>query len=137
MGFLMFLGIGLAIFLFFDLIFRACDIENVKTFITFDSFKSFYQVNPERWKLGDYTVACNKTSSYSYITHQIWFKFNYIDSFRYRRFKRTLNRNNQSAQAIKNYNDMIALVKSDIAVFEEKNKKETEEKLNKIWKLSK
>lgn len=124
-------GLGFALLL--NLVFRACDIENVKTTISFDSFKSFYQVNPERWELGDYTVACNKPSSYSYITRQIWFKFNYIDSFRYRWFKRNIKRNNQNAQATKNYNDMINIVKADIAAFEKKNKEETERMLNEIW----
>lgn len=132
--FLMFLGAGLAVALFFDLIFRACDIESIKTTITFDSFKSFYQVNPERWKLDDYSVACIKPSYYSYMTHYIWFKFNYIDSIRYRWFKYNIKRNNQSAQATENYNDMINIVKADIAAFEKKNKEETEKMLNEIWR---
>jgi len=127
--FLMFLVAGLAV----DLIVRSCDIDGVKTTITFNSFKSFYQVNPERWELYQYFVACKKPSGYSYINRKISFKFNYIDSFRYRWFKRNIKRNNQRVEATKNYQDMINIVKSDIVAFEKKNKEETEKMLNEIW----
>lgn len=132
MGGLIFFATCLGIALIIDLCVRLAEMDGVKASISFDSFKSFYAINPNSWILSTYVVACVESKG-CFNQRNIWFKFNYIDSIRYRLFRFNLNRNNQNAQATKNYNDMINIVKADIAAFEKKNKEETERMLNEIW----
>ena len=106
-----------------------------KDYISFKQFKSFYEINPGRWKLDTCVVGCKKNSYYT--NDYIWFKFHLIDFFRYKAYKRIVIRNKKIHASSERYKQMIELVKSDISDFELRTKKEAEDQLNEIWKNSK
>ncbi len=92
-----------------------CTIENR---IKFKSFKSFYNINPDRWELCSGYVKCRQ-GSFKYID----FKFNYWDWYKYNHFHREQKKIKKNMESNKKYAKMIELVKLDIANFEAQNQK--------------
>lgn len=103
--------------------------------LTFKGFYALYQVNPERWQLGDwyplYFKKCNE--SYRIFKEGQPIKFNKIDGKKYRKFVKQQAARKLQEQEIARTQEFINIVKQDIEAFEEKNKKETQEKLEKLY----
>ena len=79
----------------------------------------------------DYIVFRNHTFS-RFVDDR--YCFNFIGFYRYKLWKR---KKEEYATQVKNnqkYQEMIDILKQDIADYEKRNQKETAEKLNEIWK---
>lgn len=103
--------------------------------LTFKNFYSLYQVNPNRWKIyTDYPKYCKKDNGlYELYTDMQPIKFNAIDGAKYRRFAKKQIKIKLQEQEIARTQELINSVKQDIETFEERNKKETQEKLEKLY----
>lgn len=98
------------------------DCEDATNKIKFESFKSFYNINPERWILHDGCVICKDPTRFNGIK----FKFNYIDYKRYKRFCKNIDKYNERINSNKDCARMIELVKLDISKIEAQGKSEFE-----------
>lgn len=122
--------ISFILFLFWALEGSKCVNFSAEGYIKFKSFIAFYNVNPDRWELNDsYIRFCR--NSYS-LGDKYCFKF--IDFYRYKLWKREKYKHATSIRSVKKYQEMIDILKQDIADYEKRNQKETSEKLNEIWK---
>ena len=67
--------------------------------IKFKSFKNFYELNPDRWRLYDSCVVCKTTIEYITTTiygdHYDNFFFSFIDFYRYKAWKSHLDKYEQ------------------------------------------
>ena len=98
-----------------------------KNKIKFKSFKSFYDVNPQRWNLYDSYVGCKQEDVWK---HDIQFKFGFFDYFKYKRFYKNHEKMQKNMASNKDYARMIELVKSDIAALESQAKSEFTKGIN-------
>ena len=101
-------------------------------YIKFKSFVSFYNINPDRWELYDDSIVFRNHTSYSFSGDKYCFKF--IDYYRYKLWKRKKEKYATQVKNNKKYQEMINILKQDIADYEKRNQKEVTEKLNEIWK---
>lgn len=86
------------------------DSKGNSTKIKFSSFKKFYEVNPYRWSLCDDHVTCRIDNSFGSIsTH-----FGFIDFYRYKLWRRNLDKRNKEKEHAKDMAIIIANVKKDI-----------------------
>lgn len=84
-------------------------IDN-STKIKFSSFKKFYEVNPYRWNLFDDGVSCRRDDTCATIsTH-----FGFIDFYRYKLWRKGLDKRDREKEYAKNMSIIIANVKKDI-----------------------
>lgn len=78
--------------------------------IKFSSFKKFYDVNPYRWNLYDDGVSCRRDNTYGVIsTH-----FGFIDFYRYKLWRKGLDKRDREKEHAKNMSIIISNVKKDI-----------------------
>lgn len=103
------IGLPLAIALIVMIIFWYESIGNsIK--IKFSSFKKFYDVNPYRWNLFDDGVSCRRDDTCATIsTH-----FGFIDFYRYKLWRRSLDKRDKEKEHAKDMAIIIANVKKDI-----------------------
>ncbi len=137
----LFFGIGILCSIIFSIIEviekhkDKIDYPSESIYLTFKGFYALYQVNPERWQLGDwyplYFKGYNK--SYHIFTEGQPIKFNKIDGKKYRKFVKQQAIRELQEQEITRTQEFIDIVKQDIEEFEKKNKKETQEKLEKLY----
>jgi hypothetical protein len=112
-------SIGILLHQCFTLIFSdLLPPSRIKNKIPFKSFKSFYGVNPNRWVLESNYVIGVKSSS------TIEFKFNLIDTLRYKRFLRNLEKIEERIATNKEYSEMIACIREDIDSLEIQSRSE-------------
>ena len=111
------------------------DYPSESIYLTFKSFYALYQMNPKKWQLGDwYPLYFKKyNESYHIFTEGQPIKFNKIDGRKYRKFVKQQAARELQEQEIARTQEFIDIVKQDIEAFEEKNKKETQEKLEKLY----
>ena len=104
--------------------------------LQFKSFLSFYDLNPDRWRLNWSSVECKVLN---HKTKEKWgfekteyhsFCFNYIDTKRYERWLKNLQNHKQSQSNAKITALMLAAVKEDIASIEALSKQEQSEAIN-------
>lgn len=103
---------------------ESTDKNNPK--IKFNTFKKFYEINPDRWKLSNDTeyknnyVACYMTrhegSMLSTGYHR--FRFGFIDYRRYTHWLKHIEKQKTNLKNMQLMADMIAAVKQDIANME-------------------
>lgn len=96
------------------------DSPNDAIYIKFNSFISFYNIKPDRWSLGDDSVDFIKEKHFCY-SNYIYYKFHFIDYYRYKHWHKKLIKQEKLKREINNMNEMIRIVKSDLAKFEEEN----------------
>lgn len=101
-------------------------------YIKFKSFVSFYNINPDRWELYDDSIVFRNHTSRSFFGDEYCFRF--IDYYRYKLWKHKKEKYDTQVKNNQKYQEMIDILKQDIANFEKRNQKETSEKLNEIWK---
>ena len=92
---------------------NADDIIKIK----FNSFISFYNINPNRWELNDSTVFFRtKQKSYPYSSDYQYtkFKFNLIDTIKYKHWKRQKSKNDKILKDCEEYQKVLEIIKQDI-----------------------
>lgn len=90
---------------------------NDAIYIKFKSFLSFYNINPNRWELDDSNVVFIKERYYCVSGH-IFYKFHFIDYYRYIHWHKKLIKQKKLQEEMNDMNEMIRIVKSDIAKLE-------------------
>ena len=80
--------------------------------ITFNNFKEFYQIAPDKWRF--------KLDRVSYKYEPIEFK-SYFDIIKYRRFKKQVEKNDEKSQQIENETLFIKSLQKDIDDYKKKN----------------
>lgn len=109
--------VGVCVILFFMWINWLIDQPNNAIYIKFNSFVSFYNINPDRWRLDDDNVDFVKERS-CWSADCIYYKFHFIDFYRYKHWHKKLIKQKRLQNEIDNMNEMIRIVKSDIAKLE-------------------
>ena len=90
---------------------------NDAIYIKFKTFVSFYNINPDRWKLDDSNVVFIK-ERYCCVSDRIFYKFHFIDYYRYIHWHKKLIKQKKLQKEMNDMNEMIRIVKSDIAKLE-------------------
>lgn len=99
-------------------------------YIKFKTFIAFYNINPERWELSSVFYNNIKFVTNSY--HYIYYKFNFIDFYRYRHWYKQKKKRDKKQKELQNMNDMIRIVKSDIAKLEAESQANMQSAANSI-----
>ena len=120
MVFLILLICGVCITLFILLMNWLICLPNDAIYIKFNSFVSFYNINPNRWSLNDDSVDFVKERHFCY-SNYIYYKFYLIDFYRYKHWHKKIIKQEKLQKEMNNMNEMIRIVKSDLAKFEEEN----------------
>lgn len=90
--------------------------------IKFNDFINLYVINPDRWELDNNFVSFVKPcDGFLRWKETIMFQFSIIDYYRYRHWKRTLEKQKQKEKECKQLQEVITILKSDLKKFEEKN----------------
>lgn len=95
--------------------------------IDFESFKKFYNINPDRWELHDEYVCCATKIEYDMIWKSENFQFNYLDYQKYKKWLKNKQEYDKKLKHAKSTAEMIAVVKQDI----EKLEKMSDAEINK------
>ena len=99
--------------------------------IKFNSFRTFYEINPKRWDIwNDQYVECKipiEGAYYINSTRGEEFHFSYIDTHRYIWWKRQLVKRKSNTDNDKATLRMLEAVKLDIAALEDQSKHEINE----------
>ena len=77
--------------------------------LKFKTFKSFYNINPDRWDLYDGSVIC-KDKDY----RKQYFHFGLIDYIKYKFWRRNLDKHEKEKEEAESIARMIDTVKEDI-----------------------
>ena len=80
--------------------------------IEFKQFVSFYNINSNRWDLKADAVRC-KINDDEYIT----LHFNLFDYYRYRKWRKKINKNNISTKTNEELSKVIEIIKKDITQY--------------------
>ena len=97
--------------------------------IKFDSFKKFYEINPQRWNLMRQGVKCYTDE---YRIYGDIFSFGFWDWLKYIKWKDTLEKHEAEQSNAKLTAKMIAAVKQDIASFESLGQQQQDMAVNNI-----
>lgn len=108
---------GICVILLFMWIIWLIGQPNNAIYIKFNSFVSFYNINPDRWRLDDDNVDFVKERSY-WSADCIYYKFHFIDFYRYKHWHKKLIKQKRLQKEMNDMNEMIRIVKSDIAKLE-------------------
>lgn len=100
------------------------------TYIKFKTFLLFYNINPERWEIDCSTVGF-RTDFYC-----IFYKFHFIDFYRYLFWYQKQKRRNEKIKEIQKITTMIEVVKSDIAKFEAENQEKMQNAAKNIREIT-
>ena len=112
---------GVCIILLFMLLNWLIDQPDNAIYIKFNSFISFYNINPDRWRLNDDSVDFVKEKFYC-SSDYISYKFHFIDFYRYKHWHKKLIKQKKLQEEMNDMNEMIRIVKSDIAKLEAESK---------------
>lgn len=86
--------------------------------IEFNSFISFYNINPDRWELNNATVCfrikVEDNSPFPAYEQRIKFKFNSIDTIRYKHWKNQKSKNDKILKGWEEYQKVLEIIKQDI-----------------------
>lgn len=108
---------GVCVVLLFMWIIWLDEQPNDAIYIKFKTFVSFYNINPDRWKLDDSNVVFIK-ERYCCVSDRIFYKFHFIDFYRYKHWHKKLIKQKRLQKEMNDMNEMIRIVKSDIAKLE-------------------
>lgn len=89
--------------------------------ISFDSFKKFYEINPNRWITGYGTVTC-RTAKETWEENDT-FCFDFFDYYKYRKWIKQKEKNKKSTRNAEAIKRMMDVVREDIADQEAASKK--------------
>lgn len=110
---------GLPIFILLMVaIIPSCPTDHGFAEIEFESFKKFYDINPERWELYDEHVCCATDIKYGMIWNSEKFQFNYLDFQKYKKWLKNKKSRDKEMANMQSTAKMIAAVKQDIEKLE-------------------
>lgn len=122
------------------------DVPDHEPTITFESFKKFYSINPDRWILEDQYVICKIGDTkgsyyygltfYDYKKQKCYFESS-SDLRKYKKFQKKLEQDKLETARMKATSEMLGMVKKDIANMEdlaEQQKKQAMENFDSILK---
>lgn len=109
----------------------ASDCEDVEADLklSYKSFKSFYNMNPDAWKLKPWMPMY-----VMYTGETLIVKFNVIDTVKYNFFNISQEFNKKDRASRQAYAKLINSVKHDIANYENKSKTELDKMIEEIYK---
>lgn len=109
--------------------------------IKFKSFKNFYELNPDRWRLHDDTVGCKidfkSMGNFNICINDDKFHFGFIDFYRYKLWKNNLDKRKENKRKAQITASMVAAVKQDIASNEQKAQQYQDEAVQTLWTILK
>ena len=123
------------------LILIACWVDSIGSTpkIKFKSFKNFYELNPDRWRLHDDTVVCKidfkSIRNFNICINDDKFHFGFIDFYRYKLWKNNLGKRKENKLKAQITARMIAAVKQDIAASEQQANKYQDEAVQTLWSI--
>lgn len=77
--------------------------------IKLKQFVSFYNINPDRWDLNEDAVRCEINDCKYVALH-----FNLFDYYRYKKWRKRINKNNISVMTNEELSKVVEVVKKDI-----------------------
>ena len=80
--------------------------------IEFKQFVSFYNINPDRWDLNEDAVRCEINDCKYIALH-----FNLFDYYRYKKWRKKINKNSISIKNNEDLSKVIEVVKKDICKY--------------------
>lgn len=106
--------------------------------IKFATFKTFYDINPERWELdsGDVTYKIPRKHMED-CTRRVYLHFDLIGYYQYKYWLKNQSRGKRTREHDKELYMVIESVKKDIKEYEKRHKTEMDETLKDIWNTSK
>ena len=107
---------------------RDLEITGEAQRIKFKTFVAMYEMNPDHWRCENFACQYRPTA-----TEYFYFSFGIIDYFRWKSFLFDLEAKKLQKADCEKTAKYLEYFKKDIAAYEEKHKKETEEKLKEIW----
>lgn len=107
---------------------RDLEITGEAQRIKFKTFVAMYEMNPDHWRCKNFVCQYRPTA-----TEYFYFSFGIIDYFRWKSFLFDLEAKKLQKADCEKTAKYLEYFKKDIAAYEEKHKKETEEKLKEIW----
>lgn len=120
---------GVGIFLYFISWASDCEDEEADLRLSYKSFKSFYNMNPDAWKLKPWMPTY-----VMYTGETLVVKFNIIDTVKYNFFCISQEFNKKERASRQAYEKLIKSVKRDIANYENKSKTELDKMIEEIYK---
>ena len=125
---------GVCITLFILLMHWLVCQPNNAIYIKFNSFISFYNINPDRWSLDDDSVDFIKEKHFCY-SNYIYYKLHFIDYYRYKHWHKKIIKQRNLQKEMNDMSEMIRIIKSDLAKFEEENQRQIEQATNNIKEI--
>ena len=107
---------------------RELEIMGKTQRIKFKTFVAMYEMNPSHWRCEKFVCQYRPTA-----IEYFDFSFSTIDYFRWKSFLFDLEIKKLQKADCEKTAKYLEYFKKDIAAYEEKHKKETEEKLKEIW----
>lgn len=93
--------------------------------IKFSDFKAYYLVNPNRWDLLDWQVAFWNPTGHRASMYKVYFRFSFADKFRYRQWKRALNKQKKNEKMNAELIEVLKVIQEDAKKLQEKAERET------------
>jgi 16S rRNA C967 or C1407 C5-methylase (RsmB/RsmF family) len=93
--------------------------------LKFSDFKAYYLVNPNRWDLMDWQVAFWKQNYEGWDAYKTYFRFSLTDKFRYRQWKRALNKQTKNEKMNAELIEVLKVIQEDAKKLQEKAERET------------
>ena len=93
--------------------------------IKFSDFKAYYLVNPNRWYLMDWQVAFWNPTGHRAYMDKVYFRFSLTDKFRYRQWKRVLNKQKKNEKMNAELIEVLKVIQEDAKKLQEKAERET------------
>ena len=132
-----FLGFALLIAFILILLFIWQESIGSTPKIKFKSFKNFYELNPDRWRLHDDTVGCKidfkSMGNFNICINDDKFHFGFIDFYRYKLWKNNLDKRKENKRKAQITARMVAAVKQDIETNEKKAQQYQDEAVQTLW----
>lgn len=93
--------------------------------IKFSDFKAYYLVNPNRWDLLNWQVAFWNPIGHRAYMDKVYFRFSFADKFRYRQWKRALNKQKKNEKMNAELIEVLKVIQEDAKKLQEKAERET------------
>lgn len=120
---------AIGIFIYFTEWASECEDIEADLKLSYKSFKSFYNMNPDAWKLKPWMPMY-----VMYTGETLVVKFNIIDTVKYNFFCISQEFNKKERASRQAYEKLIKSVKRDIANYENKSKDELDKMIEEIYK---
>lgn len=108
--------VGIPIALIWSIMEWAYHLESSRPWLKFKDFIMLYEADPDKWNLADSVPQCKKNESPHWGWSYIYFKFNYIDFYRYKFWKWNTKRQKNKEYAREQYEAMLKEIDVDFGI---------------------